>query len=709
VSLLTRLTKRLVVGAPVRSDRLGEATLPKRVALPIFASDALSSVAYATQEILLVLALAGTAYLWLAPWVAGLIVLLFAVVIASYRQVVHAYPSGGGDYEVATKNLGRFAGLTVASALLTDYVLTVAVSVSSGVDNIISAVPGLNQYRVLIALLLVAFLAAMNLRGVRESGSAFAVPTYAFAAGVLIMIGTGLFRVMLGSRPVAESAGWHVQPEAGYASLGGFAFVFLALRAFSSGCTALTGVEAIANGVPAFRPPKSRNAATTLFALGALAITLFSGVTALALISKVHIAEHACDLAGFTGNCQTDPQRTVIAQISAAVFGGQSSVGFYYIQTVTALILILAANTAFNGFPLLGSVLAQDRYLPRQLHTRGDRLVFSNGIVLLAGFAALLIYAFHADVTRLIQLYIVGVFTSFTLGQSGMVRHWNRLLRSERDPVARRRMMRSRAINFTGATFTGVVLVIVTITKFLLGAWIVILAMPIIFLTMRGIHRHYTTVSAELVPETDGSTLPSRVHAVVLVSKVHKPTLRALAYARATRPDTLTALTVNVDDAETRGLQAEWDRLGLPISLTVIESPYREITRPVLDYVTGIRRDSPRDVVTVFIPEYVVGRWWEHLLHNQSALRLKTRLLFTPGVMVTSVPWQLASSDRRAGRTERPVPGDARRGAAPVSQQPPPHSVSPPGAPAPAPPSPPADGANGDPATVAPAAHDQPR
>jgi amino acid transporter len=703
VSLLTRLTKRLVVGRPVRSDRLGEATLPKRVALPIFASDALSSVAYATQEILLMLALAGTAFLWLAPWVAGAIVLLFAVVIASYRQVVHAYPSGGGDYEVATKNLGRVAGLTVASALLTDYVLTVAVSVSSGVDNIISAVPDLNRWRVPLALLLVALLAATNLRGVRESGSAFAVPTYAFAAGALIMIVTGFFRAALGSPPVAESASWQIRPEAGYVGLAGFGLVFMALRAFSSGCTALTGVEAIANGVPAFRPPKSRNAATTLFALGALAITLFSGITALALISKVHVTAHTCDLVGFTGNCETDPQRTVIAQIASAVFGGDRSVGFFYIQTVTALILILAANTAFNGFPLLGSVLAQDRYLPRQLHTRGDRLVFSNGIVLLAACACLLIYAFHADVTRLIQLYIVGVFTSFTLGQSGMVRHWNRGLRAERDQHVRRRMIRSRAINFTGATCTGLVLIIVTITKFALGAWIVIVAMPIIYLVMRGINRHYTRVSAELVPETDGSTLPSRVHAVVLVSKVHKPTLRALAYARATRPDTLTALTVNVDDAETRALQAEWERLALPVSLTVIESPYREITRPVLDYVTHIRRESPRDVVTVFVPEYVVGRWWEHLLHNQSALRLKTRLLFTPGVMVTSVPWQLQSSDRRAGQPERPTPGDVRRGVDQIVAPP----AEPRAAPAPDGTSIPADG-GGSAATVG-TGRDQPR
>jgi amino acid transporter len=665
VSLLTRVTKRLVVGRPVRSDRLGEATLPKRVALPIFASDALSSVAYATQEILLMLTLAGTAYLWIAPWAAGAIVLLFAVVIASYRQVVHAYPSGGGDYEVATRNLGQFAGLTVASALLTDYVLTVAVSVSAGVDNIVSALPGLHSWRVGLALGFVALLAAVNLRGVRESGKAFAVPTYAFAAGVLLMIVTGLIRTLLGSPPVAESASWGIRPEPNYTAVGGFALVFLALRAFSSGCTALTGVEAIANGVPAFRKPKSRNAATTLLALGMLAITMFSGITALALISKVRVADHTCDLIGFPGDCRTQPQRTVIAQIASAVSGGDGSIGFFYIQAATALILILAANTAFNGFPLLGSVLAQDRYLPRQLHTRGDRLVFSNGILLLAAFAGLLIYAFHAEVTRLIQLYIIGVFTSFTLGQCGMVRHWNRLLRTERDPEARHKMLRSRAINATGATFTGLVLLIVTLTKFLLGAWIVIVAMPVIFMTMRSIHRHYSRVSEELVPDDEGVLMPSRVHSVVLVSKVHKPTLRALAYARATRPDTLTALTVNVDDAETRGLQAEWERLGLPVPLTVVESPYREITRPVLDYVKRIRRESPRDVVAVFIPEYVVGRWWEHLLHNQSALRLKGRLLFSPGVMVTSVPWQLRSSDRRAHPVERPRPGDLRRGIEP--------------------------------------------
>jgi len=330
------------------------------------------------------------------------------------------------------------------------------------------------------------------------------------------------------------------------------------------------------------------------------------------------------------------------------VFGGPHSVGFFYLQAATALILVLAANTAFNGFPLLGAILAQDKNLPRQLYTRGDRLSYSNGIVALALVAGLLIYLFKADVTRLIQLYILGVFTSFTLGQSGMVRHWNRALRTERDPAERRRMIRSRAINAFGASFTGLVLVIVVATKFTKGAYLVIIAMPILYGLMRAINRHYTHVGRELEPEGSGLMLPARNHVVVLVSKVHKPTLRALAYARATRPDTLTALTVNVDDAETRNLLAEWEKRNLPVRLTVLESPFREVTNPIVEYIRKLRRDRPGDVVSVFIPEYVVGHWWEHLLHNQSALRLKTRLLFQPGVMVTSVPWQLASSQLSA-------------------------------------------------------------
>ncbi len=664
LSDLGQLPKRLVLGRPVRSDRLGESLLPKRLALPIFASDPLSSVAYATQEILIVLTLAGTAFLYLAPWLAIAVVLLLATVVLSYRQVVRAYPSGGGDYEVAMKNHGQFAGLTVASALLVDYVLTVAVSVAAGTDNVISAFPDLDRHRVAIAVGLVALLAAANLRGLRESGRTFAVPTYLFISGILVMIVTGLLRHVFGAGLDAESAGYSITPEPGFEQVTGLALVFFVLRAFASGCTALTGVEAIANGVPAFKPPKSRNAATTLALMGGIAATMFSGVTALALFADVQYAEHPCDLVGFTA-CETEPQRTVIAQIASAVFGGPTSPGFFYIQAVTALVLILAANTAFNGFPLLGSVLAQDRFLPRQLHTRGDKLVYSNGILLLAGFAALLIAAFQADVNRLIQMYIVGVFTSFTIGQWGMVRHWNRELRSETDPQARARIRRSQAINAVGGTLTTVVLLIIIVTKFTRGAWLVLLVMPVLFLLMRAINRHYSHVAEQLVPDTDSRLLPSKVHAVVLVSKVHKPTLRALAFARATRPDHLTALTVNVDDAETRALQQQWERYDIPVPLTVVESPYREVTRPVVDFVKSIRRDSPRELVVVFVPQYVVGHWWENLLHNQSALRLRARLQFQPGVMITSVPWQLESSIGRedAGlRATGPAPGDLRRG-----------------------------------------------
>jgi amino acid transporter len=672
LSDLGQLPKRLVLGRPVRSDRAGESLLPKRLALPIFASDALSSVAYATQEILIILTLGGTAYLFLAPWLALGVVVLLIVVVLSYRQVVHAYPSGGGDYEVAMKNHGQFAALVVASALLVDYVLTVAVSVSSGTDNIISAFPALDRHRVLIAVGLVAVLAAANLRGLRESGKTFAVPTYLFAAGILIMIATGLVRVVFGTPPVAESAGYDILPQPGHSNLTGLALLFFALRAFASGTTALTGIEAVANGVPAFKPPKSRNAATTLALMGGLAATMFAGVTALALFADVRYAENACDLQGFA-NCETEPQRTVIAQLAAAVFGGDSSFGFFYIQAATALVLILAANTAFNGFPLLGSVLAQDRFLPRQLHTRGDKLVYSNGILLLAGFAVLLIVAFQADVTRLIQLYIIGVFTSFSIGQWGMVRHWNRELRTEREPAIRRRNRRSQIINTIGGSLTSVVLVIIVLTKFTHGAYLVLIAMPILFGLMKAINRHYSNVAVQLVPDSDARMLPSKVHAIVLVSKVHKPTLRALAFARATRPDHLTALTVNVDDAETRGLQSDWERYDLPVPLTVLESPYREITRPVVEYVKDIRRASPREIVVVFVPQYVVGHWWENVLHNQSALRLRARLQFQPGVMITTVPWQLESSvGRDVDGGDGPRPGDLRRGVtdAPVDATP---------------------------------------
>ncbi len=638
---LTDIGKRIVLGRAMRSDRLGETLLPKRLALPVFASDALSSNAYATEEILLVLSLGGLTLLHFAPWVAAAVVLIFFTVVASYRQNVHAYPSGGGDYEVATENLGASAGLVVASALLVDYVLTVAVSISSAVDNISSSIDAADQHSVLIAVLLIGLITFMNLRGVRESGTAFAIPVYGFMVGIFSMILYASFQLASGTELRAESAGWTIVPESQYA---GLALVFLLLRSFSSGTTALTGIEAISNGVPAFRKPKSRNAATTLALLGLISMTMFSSITWLAVQTGVKKTEFDKDLIGLPPG---DQQKTVMVQVAEAVFHNFSP-GAFYVALTTALILVLAANTAFNGFPVLGSILARDGYLPRQLHTRGDRLAFSNGIVALAAVAILLVYAFDAQVTRLIQLYIVGVFVSFTLSQTGMVRHWTRLLRTERDPVARARMMRSRVVNAFGLAMTGTVLVIVLVTKFVRGAWIAILAMGLLFLMMRGIRRHYDRVRDELaVGDVAPTTLPSRVHAIVLVSKIHQPTLRALAYARATRPSTLEAVTVAVDLEDARTLQEEWERRALPVQLKVLESPFREITRPVVEYIQGLRRDSPRDLVTVFVPEYVVGKWWEQLLHNQSALRLRTRLRFTTGVVVTSVPYLLAS-----GRSE---------------------------------------------------------
>jgi amino acid transporter len=639
VSTLGDVFKRLLVGRPMRSAQLGETLLPKKIALPVFASDALSSVAYATEEILIVLSAGGLALIHFTWYSAAAVAFLMLVVVASYRQNVHAYPSGGGDYEVATSNLGRQAGITVAAALMVDYVLTVAVSVSSGVANIASAVTWVQGRQVLVAVIVVLVIALLNLRGLRESGTAFAIPTYAFMFGVGALVVVGVLKLGAGHHLNAQSAHWHYKHAQSYS---GFALVFLLLRSFASGCTALTGVEAISNGVPAFQKPKSKNAATTLALLGGIAVSMFMAITTFAIISHVHAAGQSSQLVGRHG----EVPKTVIAQVGSAIFGGDHSFGFYYLQIVTALILVLAANTAFNGFPVLASILARDGYLPRQLHTRGDRLAFSNGILLLAGFAVVLIIAFQASPSRLIQLYIVGVFVSFVNSQTGMIRHWNRHLPGETDPARRRQMQRSRVINTIGAIVTSLVLVIIVISKFTEGAWIAVVAMLVMFTMMRGIRRHYDKVKLELAPSDEETLLPSRVHAVVLVSKVHKATLRAIAYARASRPSYLEAVTVDVEPAETETVKAEWEARQIPVPLKILESPYREVTRPIIDYVRSIHRQSPRDLVSVYIPEYVVGHWWEQLLHNQSALRLKGRLLFTPGVMVTSVPFQLESSDR---------------------------------------------------------------
>jgi len=635
LSVLREGPKRLFLGRPMRSSQLSETLLPKKLAMPVFCSDPLSSVAYATEEILLILSLAGLAFLHLAWYVAAVIVALLAVVTVSYRQTCRAYPNGGGAYAVARANLGESAGLAAASALLVDYVLTVAVSVVAGVAALTSAFPELSRHAVSLSVGFVVLLTVMNLRGVRESGTAFAVPTYGFLLGIYVMFAVAAYRTLSGEHLLAPTAGLPIHPEHSYVGLG---VVLLAMRAFASGCTALTGVEAISNGVPAFQKPKAKNAADTLAIMGFFSVTMFIGITVLALTLQVHVAESPTDL----GLPADTPTQTALAQIAQTVFG----IGplFYYIQAATAAILILAANTAFNGFPLLASLLATDRFLPRQLRNRGDRLVYSNGIILLALFAIALIVAFQANVSSIIQLYIIGVFVSFTLSQLGMVRHWQRELASGNPSSSRTRIRRSQAINATGATFTAIVLIIVLITKFTHGAWIVTIAMPLLFVTMQGIRRHYRRVTAELTPTPAGVSLPSRIHAIVPVSRLLLPTLQTLAFARATHPSTLTALTVQVDKQETQALADEWRAREIPVELKIINSPYREITTPILDYIRKIRRDSPRDAICVFIPEYVVSHWWEHLLHNQSALRLKARLLFTPGVMVCSVPYHLTSS-----------------------------------------------------------------
>jgi amino acid transporter len=663
------VAKRVLLGRKLRSSQLGETLLPKRIALPVFASDALSSVAYAPDEVFIMLSLAGaSAYVW--SWKIGIAVaLVMAAVVASYRQNVHAYPSGGGDYEVATVNLGSRAGTTVASALLVDYVLTVAVSISSGAQYAASAVGALSGHEATFATVLVLVLMAMNLRGIRESGTFFAIPTYAFMVALLGMCAFGLLRMATGDLPRVESAGLEIEPAAGLdGPLTTLALLFLLARAFSSGCAALTGVEAISNGVPAFRRPKSKNAATTLLLLGAIAITMMLSVITLANEMKIkYVDPHDLDRLTLDGEPLPPgyDQHTVIAQIARAVFN-EFSPGFYFVVTVTGVILVLAANTAFNGFPVLGSILAHDGYAPRALGSRGDRLAYSNGIVFLAAMAILLIQVFDAQVTQLIQLYIVGVFVSFNLSQLGMILHWTRGLRTEKDPAVRRRMIQSRAINAVGLTFTAVVLVIVLITKFLAGAWIAIVAMIIFYVIMRSIRRHYDNVELELAAEEDDKVMPTRVHAIVLVSKLHKPTLRALAFAKATRPNVLEGVYVAADTDSTDRLLHEWDERNLGVPLKVLFSPYREIVKPIVDYASQIRQANPRGVVAVYIPEYVVGRWWEQLLHNQTALRLKGRLLFTPGVMVTSVPYQLRSSelarDRGDRESTRVRAGDLRRG-----------------------------------------------
>jgi amino acid transporter len=634
VTVNLRIPKRILVGNPMRSAQLHETLLPKRIALPVYCSDPISSNAYATQEILLVLAMGGAAAILLTPWVALVVVTLLGLVTLSYRSTCHAYPSGGGAYAVSRANLGRLPSLVAAAALLVDYVMTVAVSVASGVENLVSAFPTLGAYSVAIAVVMIAGLAIMNLRGVKESGTLFAIPTYGFVISVFILLIVGFWNVATGHAPVAESA------QFGFASSNpaGAALLILLLRAFASGCTSLTGVEAVSNGVPTFRVPKAHNAAVTLMMMGGLSIAMMLGISVLSTIAGIHIADGLDQLTGVAPGYE---QRTVLAQLSAATFGN-NSIGFFAVQGFTTLILILAANTAFNGFPVLSSILADDRYMPKQFARRGDRLVFSNGILILAGVAAALIVGFDGSVSKLIQLYILGVFVSFTLSQSGMVVYWRREARLNGwNP----KTIASAIINTVGAAATALVLVVVLITKFTHGAYLVVIAIPLLVWLMVRVERHYRRTSAQLSPKTAGITLPSRIHAVVLVSQLNEPALKALAFARAIHPSTVVALHVDTHSERTSKLVAEWAKREIPVPLTTVTSEYRDLTDPVLGYLQHIRM-GPRDVIEVFVPEYVVGRWWEAILHNQSALRLKSRLLYLPGVMVTSVPYHLKSAEQ---------------------------------------------------------------
>jgi amino acid transporter len=526
--------------------------------------------------------------------------------------------------------------------------------VASGVDNIISAVPGLNPFRVEIAVGFIVVLAAINLRGVRESSKAFAIPTYVFIGSIAIMIVAFLARAALGDAPVAESAQLGVQAE----SLSQAAFVLLLLRAFASGCAALTGVEAISNGVPAFRRPKIQNAQKTLMAMGATAIVLFSGLVVVALMSGVHYAEDACHLIGFA-DCESTPQRSLIAQIASATFGN-NSIPFFVIQAATAAVLLLAANTAFNGFPLLGSVLATDRYAPKALATRGDRLIFSNGVIALSITAAFILMVFRADVTALIQLYIIGVFTSFTIGQTGMVRHWRRELRSGTGD--RPAIYRGLVINAVGAVMTMTVLVIVTVTKFTHGAWIVFVVMPILWFLMLGVNRYYRDVDKEIEVDPRERFGSRGDHAIVLVGRMQKPVLKALDYAIAARHDSIEAVHVSIDDSATARLEAEWAAMNIKVPLLVLESPYRDISLPLIKYIKQRRGEHGAAVVTVYTPHYIVGHWWESFLHNHTARRIRHKLALVHGVVIALVPWLLDSSTLIYGRRSRPLPGQDRRG-----------------------------------------------
>ncbi len=599
--------KRALIGRPIASEHAIHERLTKAKALAVLSSDALSSVAYATEETLTILVLAGAAALRFTLPISIAIVVLLAIVAISYRQTIYAYPNGGGSYIVAKENLGMLPGLIAAGSLLIDYVLTVSVSVSAGVLAVVSAFPATAAYTVPMGVLFILLIMLGNLRGVRESGTIFAIPTYIFVVGMLALIAIGLVRVLTGD-PAATST-----PRDALHATEGIG-IFLVLRAFTSGCTALTGVEAISNGIPAFKKPESKNAATTLIVMVTLLGTMFMGIS--------FLAHHY----GITPR----DNESVISQIAEHVFGGRNA-AYFVIQLATTLILVLAANTSYADFPRLGSILARDGFLPRQFQFRGDRLAFTTGIVVLTVLSSLLYILFAGQTDRLIPLYAVGVFISFTLSQAGMVRHWLRAPGNHR---------RNMAVNGTGAVATGIVAMLFAYTKFLYGAWLVIIIIPIIVLLCLGVARHYRSVAGQVRLPDDGPSMPRAVEQVVVVpiAQMDKVSLNALVYARALSANVV-AVHVTDDAEEAAQLQEQWTRWGEGINLVILESPYRSLTGPLLSYIDLVQRKRPKAIVTVLVPEYVPLHWWEQTLHSQTALRLKAALLFRPNTVVTSVPY----------------------------------------------------------------------
>ena len=599
--------KKVLVGSPLATAQARHERLSKTAALAVFSSDALSSVAYATEEILLILVLAGTVALHYSIPIGFAIAALIAVVVSSYRQTIFAYPQGGGSYIVTKDNLGTLPGLISGAALLIDYVLTVAVSVAAGVAALTSAVPALYDYRVIIGVAFVAVITVANLRGLRESGNLFALPTYLFISFVAVLIVYGLVRWAFGWDPTS-----HV-PDPSIAAVQDLS-LFLVLRAFASGCAALTGVEAVSDGVPAFKPPEAKNARIVLAWLGVILISLFVGITF--LTRHYHLTPL--------------PEQTILSQLARQIFG--DGVLYYSIQASTMLILVLAANTAFADFPRLSFFLARDGFLPRQFGSRGDRLVFSNGILILGTTAAVLLVIFGGSTHALIPLYAVGVFLSFTLSQASMVRRW--LVR--REPGWQWRWW----LNAAGAATTGLVVAIITATKFTHGAWVVVLLIPILVVLFMAIRRHYADVAGQLSLDGYGGPPPMQHTVLVLAGDLHKGVIHALQYARTLSP-AVKGVYVELDPEKTRRLEEKWIKWGMGVPLVVLSSPYRSLLQPFLEYLDHLLALGENHMVTIVIPEFVTKHWWQHLLHNQTAFLIKGTLLFRKNVVVTDVPYHL--------------------------------------------------------------------